>query len=94
MSPNATIKLSPTKFVVAPANMAVDVTKKATKATLNATTTVASGALSATTFAGSGALKQVRHQGRTRVIQRRFNVSVPRARVSEKASMLRERSER
>ena len=72
MSPNATIKLSPTKFVVAPANMAVDVTKKATKATLNATTTVASGALnatttvasgalSATTFAGSGALKQVRH---------------------------------
>ena len=33
-------------------------------------------------------------QGRTRVIQRRFNVSVPRARVSETAPMLRERSER
>ena len=32
--------------------------------------------------------------GRTRVIQRRFNVSVPRAPVLEKASMLRERSER
>jgi hypothetical protein len=28
-------------------------------------------------------------QGRTRVIQRRFNVSVPRARVLEKASTLR-----
>ena len=33
-------------------------------------------------------------QGRTRVIQRRFNVSVPRARVSETAPTLRERSER
>ena len=33
-------------------------------------------------------------QGRTRVIQRRFNVSVPRARVLGKASTLRERSER
>ena len=33
-------------------------------------------------------------QGRTRVIQRRFNVSVPRARVPEKASTLRDRSER
>ena len=33
-------------------------------------------------------------QGRTRVIQRRFNVSVPRARVLEKASTLRDRSER
>jgi hypothetical protein len=32
--------------------------------------------------------------GRTRVIQRRFNVSVPRARVPEKASTLRDRSER
>ena len=33
-------------------------------------------------------------QGSKRVIQRRFNVSVPRARVPEKASMLRDRSER
>ena len=33
-------------------------------------------------------------QGRKRVIQRRFNVSVPRARVSETASTLRGRSER
>ena len=33
-------------------------------------------------------------QGRTRVIQRRFNVSVPRARVLERASTLRDRSER
>jgi predicted RNA methylase len=33
-------------------------------------------------------------QGRTRVIQRRFNVSVPRARVSETAPTLRDRSER
>jgi DnaJ-class molecular chaperone len=33
-------------------------------------------------------------QGRKRVIQRRFNVSVPRARVSRKAPTLRERSER
>ena len=33
-------------------------------------------------------------QGRKRVIQRRFNVSVPRARVAETASTLRERSER
>jgi len=33
-------------------------------------------------------------QGRKRVIQRRFNVSVPRARVSETAPTLRERSER
>ena len=32
-------------------------------------------------------------QGRTRVIQRSFNVSVPRARVPEKASTRRERSE-
>jgi ariadne-1 len=32
-------------------------------------------------------------QGRKRVIQRRFNVSVPRARVSETAPTLRERSE-
>jgi hypothetical protein len=32
-------------------------------------------------------------QGRKRVIQRRFNVSVPRARVPEKASTRRERSE-
>ena len=32
-------------------------------------------------------------QGRTRVIRRRFNVSVPRARVLEKASTRRERSE-
>ena len=32
--------------------------------------------------------------GSKRVIQRRFNVSVPRARVPEKASTLRERSER
>jgi hypothetical protein len=33
-------------------------------------------------------------KGRTRVIQRRFNVSVPRARVPETALTLRERSER
>ena len=33
-------------------------------------------------------------RGRKRVIQRRFNVSVPRARVSETAPTLRERSER
>ena len=33
-------------------------------------------------------------QGSKRVIQRRFNVSVPRARVSETAPTLRERSER
>ena len=33
-------------------------------------------------------------QGRKRGIQRRFNVSVPRARVSETAPTLRERSER
>ena len=32
--------------------------------------------------------------GRKRVIQRRFNVSVPRARVPGKASTLRDRSER
>ena len=32
--------------------------------------------------------------GRTRVIQRRIKVSVPRARAPEKASTLRERSER
>jgi hypothetical protein len=32
--------------------------------------------------------------GRTGVIQRRFNVSVPRARVPGKASTLRDRSER
>ena len=33
-------------------------------------------------------------RGRTRVIQRRFNVSIPRARVLEKTSTLRDRSER
>ena len=33
-------------------------------------------------------------QGRTRVIQRRFNVSVPRARVTRKAPTRRGRSER
>ena len=33
-------------------------------------------------------------QGSKRVIQRRFNVNVPRARVSETAPTLRERSER
>ena len=33
-------------------------------------------------------------QGRKRVIHRRFNVNVPRARVSETAPTLRERSER
>ena len=33
-------------------------------------------------------------QGRTRVIQHRFNVSFPRAPVPEKASTLRDRSER
>ena len=36
----------------------------------------------------------VERLGSTRVIQRRFNVSVPRARVPEKASTLRGRSER
>ena len=35
-----------------------------------------------------------RRLGRTREIQRRFNVSVSRARVPEKASTLRDRSER
>ena len=35
-----------------------------------------------------------KYQGSKRVIQRRFNVSVPRARVPEKASTLRDRSER
>ena len=35
-----------------------------------------------------------RGQGRTRVIQRRFNVSVPRARVLKPAPTLRDRSER
>ena len=34
------------------------------------------------------------HLGSTREIQRRFNVSVPHARVPEKASTLRDRSER
>ena len=34
------------------------------------------------------------NEGRKRVIQRRFNMSVPRARVSETAPTLRERSER
>jgi hypothetical protein len=43
-------------------------------------------------FGGGGAICAV--QGMKRVIQRRFNVSVPRARVSETASTLRERSER
>ena len=33
------------------------------------------------------------HRGRKRVIQVRFNMSVPRARVPEKASTRRERSE-
>ena len=41
-----------------------------------------------------GAAHNVGHRGRTRVIQRRFNVSVPRARVPEKASTLRDRSKR
>ena len=35
-----------------------------------------------------------RERGRTRVIQGRFNVSVPRARVTENTSTLRDRSER
>ena len=34
------------------------------------------------------------HLGSKKVIQRRFNVSVPRARVPERASTLRDRSER
>ena len=34
------------------------------------------------------------HLGSTRVIQRRFNVSVPRARVTENTSRLQDRSER
>ena len=38
--------------------------------------------------------RQVADLGRTREIQRRFNVSVPRARVPEKAFTLRDRSER
>ena len=37
---------------------------------------------------------EVSPPGRTRVMQRRFNVSVPRAIVPEKAPTLRERSER
>ena len=42
-----------------------------------------------------GKLREARaRQGRKRVIQRRFKVSVPRARVSETAPTLRERSER
>ena len=41
-----------------------------------------------------GNLTRSADQGRTRVIQRRFNVSVPRARVLKKASTLRDRSER
>jgi hypothetical protein len=48
---------------------------------------------------GEGGLVRVarlrdRGLGRKRVIQVRFNMSVPRARVPEKASMLRDRSER
>ena len=39
-------------------------------------------------------LARVERLGSTRVIQRRFNVSVPRARVPTKASTLRGRSER
>ena len=43
-----------------------------------------------------GALRAAgrRRPGQKRVIQRRFNVSVPRARVPKKASTLRDRSER
>ena len=37
---------------------------------------------------------EAQHLGRKRVIQVLFNMSVPRARVPEKASMLRDRSER
>jgi len=40
------------------------------------------------------AASEATRRGRTRVIQRRFNVSVPRARVPGKASTLRDRSER
>ena len=38
--------------------------------------------------------REAEHLGSTRVVQRRFNVSVPRARVPEKAPTLRDRSER
>ena len=38
--------------------------------------------------------REAEHLGSTREIQRRFNVSVPRARVPKKASTLRDRSER
>ena len=43
---------------------------------------------------GDVVIQEGDEQGRKRVIQRRFNVSVPRARVSETAPTLRERSER
>ena len=43
---------------------------------------------------GDARLQKFRAAGRTRVIQRRFNVSVPRARVPETGPTLRERSER
>ena len=46
------------------------------------------------TAASGSATKSGSDPGGTRVIQRRFNVNVPRARVSGKASALRERSER
>ena len=38
--------------------------------------------------------RRVRDLGRKRVIQRRFNLAVPRARVPETTFMLRDRSER
>ena len=40
------------------------------------------------------AVARAERLGRKRVIQRRFNVRVPRTRVPEKASTLRDRSER
>jgi hypothetical protein len=54
-------------------------------------------AASSNTFAAAAASSAPQHLsdlGRTRVIQRRFNVSVPRARVPKKQSTLRERSKR
>ena len=59
-------------------------------------TSLLGGCLCVAAFASflNGYHTSVMIQGRKRVIQRRFNVSVPRARVSETAPTLRERSER
>ena len=79
-------------------NADVDAVTKATRALLKA-----SGHTGVPCFRGAAragdrnttASRRLRaHQGSKRVIRRRFNVSVPRARVSETAPTLRERSER